>query len=125
MTAMPCGQKKRRREMIQSQMVTPPLAAMEGTTLRLNTATTNRRTRSRRPRARIRWGWVAGWAVVDKIRSLAEEQQVPFDFAQGKLSPGFRPVRNDKCFFNFRQGQPRGAVPTWGGLFFSSCGGPI
>src|ERR1700688_3493723 len=63
---MPCGQKKRRSEMIQSQMVTPPLAAMEGTTFRLKTATTNRRTRSRRPRARIRWGWVAGWVVVDK-----------------------------------------------------------
>src|SRR5579863_9377422 len=65
MTAMPWGQKKRTREMIQSQMVTPPLAAMEGTTLRLKTATTKRRTRSRRPRARMRWGW-AGWAVVDK-----------------------------------------------------------
>jgi hypothetical protein len=23
------------------------------------------------------------------------EQQVPFDFAQGRLSPGLRPVRND------------------------------
>jgi hypothetical protein len=56
------------REMIQSQMVTPPLAAMEGTTFRLKTATTKRRTRSRRPRARIRWGVVAGWAVVDMIR---------------------------------------------------------
>src|SRR5258707_12731226 len=63
MTAMPCGQKNNRREMIQSQMVTPPLAAMLGTTLRLKTATTKRRTRSRRPRARMRW--VAGWAVVD------------------------------------------------------------
>src|SRR5437879_3869226 len=61
---MPWGQKKRRREIIQSQMVAPPLAAMEGTTLRLKTATTKRRTRSRRPRARIRWGWT-GWVVVD------------------------------------------------------------
>jgi hypothetical protein len=52
--------------MIQSQMVTPPLAAMEGTTFKLKTATTKRRTRSRRPRARIRWGWAAGWVVVDK-----------------------------------------------------------
>src|SRR5712691_6022325 len=58
--------EKRRSEMIQSQMVTPPLAAIEGTTLRLKTATTKRRTRSRRPRARIRWGWAAGWVAVDK-----------------------------------------------------------
>src|SRR6267143_1188090 len=47
---MPCGQKKRTSEMSQSHTVTPPLAAMEGTTFRLKTATTNRRTRSRRPR---------------------------------------------------------------------------
>src|ERR1700722_17889864 len=75
MTAMPCGQKKRRREMIQSQMVTPPLAAMEGITFRLKTATTKRRTRSRRPRARIRWGWAAGWAVVDKFSLGAESNR--------------------------------------------------
>src|SRR5690242_15004917 len=43
--------------MIQSQTVTPPFAAMEGTTLRLNTATTNNSTRSQRPRTRFRWGW--------------------------------------------------------------------
>src|SRR5580692_4221874 len=53
---MPWGQKKRTREMIHSQMVTPPLAAMDGTTLRLKTATTKRRTRSHRPRTRRRWG---------------------------------------------------------------------
>src|SRR5467141_2704674 len=86
MTAMPCGQKKRMREMIQSQMVTPPLAAMEGTTFRLKTATTKRRTRSRRPRARIRWGW-AGWVVVDKLVCWLQ---------RADSSPGFRPVRNDK-----------------------------
>src|SRR5277367_1912809 len=56
---MPWGQKKRMREMIHSQMVTPPLAAMDGTTLRLKTATTKSRTRSHRPRTRRRWG-VAG-----------------------------------------------------------------
>ena len=57
--------------MIQSQMVAPPLAAIDGTTLRLKTATTKRRTRSRRPRARIRWGW-ADWGDVDKeIRTTA------------------------------------------------------
>src|SRR5713226_5137647 len=65
MTAMPWGQKKRTREMIQSQTVTPPLAAIEGTTFRLKTATTKSRTRSRRPRTRLSWG--AGWAVVDKF----------------------------------------------------------
>src|SRR5246127_5377160 len=64
---MPCGQKKRSSEMIQSQTVTPPLAAIEGTTLRLKTATTNRSTRSRRPNARIRLGWAADWIVVDKF----------------------------------------------------------
>src|SRR5690242_11659565 len=56
MTAMPCGQKKRTSEMIQSQTVTPPFAAMEGTTLRLKTATTKSRTRSQRPRTRLRCG---------------------------------------------------------------------
>src|SRR5580698_10349800 len=53
---MPCGQKKRASEMIQSQTVTPPLAAIDGTTLRLKTATTKRRTRSQRPRTRRRCG---------------------------------------------------------------------
>src|SRR5258706_4675089 len=96
MTAMPCGQKKRMSEMIQSQMVTPPLAAMDGTTFRLKTATTKRRTRSRHPRARMRWGWAAGWVVVDKVScgSLpAAEQQVPH--------PAFSPVRNDNGFFRY------------------------
>jgi hypothetical protein len=36
---------------------------------------------------------------VDKFVSLAAVQQVPFGSAQGKLSPGFRPVRNDKVLF--------------------------
>jgi hypothetical protein len=49
--------------MIQSQMVTPPLAAMEGTTLRLKTATTKRRTRSRRPRARMSLVWAGCGSV--------------------------------------------------------------
>src|SRR5579884_23372 len=56
MTAIPCGQKKSRTEMIQSQTVTPPLAAMEGATFRLKTATTNSSTRSQRPRTRLRLG---------------------------------------------------------------------
>src|SRR5258708_28369665 len=56
MTAMPCGQKKSTSEMIQSQTVTPPLAAIEGTTLRLKTATTKSKTRSHRPSTRRRCG---------------------------------------------------------------------
>src|SRR5438270_2583815 len=79
MTAMPWGQKKSRREMIQSQMVAPPLAAIEGTTLRLKTATTKSRTRSRRPRARIRCGWAAGCVVVDN------------SFANCRPAPGWTP----------------------------------
>src|SRR5215471_5031122 len=72
MTAIPCGQKKRSREMIHSQTVTPPLAAIDGTTLRLNTATTNSSTRSRRPSARIRWG-VSDCGVVAKIIDQGSE----------------------------------------------------
>src|ERR1700688_2071315 len=90
---MPCGQKKRRSEMIQSQMVTPPLAAMEGTTFKLKTATTKRRTRSRRPRARMSLGG-AGWAVVDKVLERltgpAAEQQVPHrPFARFGMTKSF------------------------------------
>src|SRR5215469_3579463 len=73
MTAMPWGQKKRRSEMIQSQTVTPPLAAIEGTTFRLKTATTKRSTRSRRPRARIKWGGAADSAVVDKVFPISKQ----------------------------------------------------
>ena len=78
MTAMPWGQKKRAREISQSQTVTPPFAAMEGTTLRLKTATTKRRIRSRRPRTRRRWGAAVDSAGVGtsfgkrKITQLAE-----------------------------------------------------
>src|SRR5213082_3552591 len=56
MTAIPCGQKNSNREMIQSQTVNPPFAAIEGTTFRLKTATTNSSTRSQRPRTRLRCG---------------------------------------------------------------------
>src|SRR5258708_24830618 len=66
MTATPCGQKNRSSEVIHNQMVTPALAAMEETTLRLKIATTKRSTRSRRPSTRLRWGG-AGWVAVDKV----------------------------------------------------------
>src|ERR1700675_3336053 len=45
--------------MIHSQMVTPPLAAIDGTTFRLKTATIKSRTRSQRPRTRFKCGWLA------------------------------------------------------------------
>src|SRR5579864_4494181 len=59
MTAIPCGQKKSKIEMIHNQIVTPPLAAMDGTTFKLKTATTNSSTRSQRPRTRLRCGELA------------------------------------------------------------------
>jgi len=40
--------------MIHNQTVTPPLAAIEGTTFRLKIATTNSKTRSVRPSTRLR-----------------------------------------------------------------------
>src|SRR5215813_15585452 len=76
MTAIPCGAKKSSREMIQSQMVTPPLAAMDGTTFKLNTATTNSSTRSRWPRTRLRCGWdsaVFTSSVNVSLRKLSAE----------------------------------------------------
>src|SRR4029077_10877256 len=59
MTATPWGRKNSKREMSHNQRVTPPFAAMLGTTLRLKTATTNRATRSHLPRTRRRCGVVA------------------------------------------------------------------
>src|ERR1700733_1457435 len=112
MTAIPCGQKKRRREMIQSQMVTPPLAAIEGTTLRLKTATTKRRTRSRRPRARM--SLVAGWVVVDKVSVADSKKQILHT-----ASPVFGITKSSLCFFVVlltfffhTAGTARMAVPT-------------
>src|SRR2546430_11299055 len=52
MTAMPCGQKNSSNAKDHSHTVTPPLAAMVGTTLRLTMATTNNKTRSPGPRTR-------------------------------------------------------------------------
>src|SRR5580698_2197916 len=51
---MPCGQKNSTSEISHSQTVTPPFAAMLGTTFRLNTATTNSAIRSQRPSERLR-----------------------------------------------------------------------
>src|ERR1700738_3385223 len=67
---MPCGQKNRTREMIHSQTVTPPFAAMDGTTFRLKTATTNSRTRSRRPKTRRRRGACPSAGVLGAMTSL-------------------------------------------------------
>src|SRR5215472_5324507 len=76
MTARPCGQKKRRSEMIQSQTVTPPLVAIEGTTFRLNTATTKRRTRSQRPRTRLSWGASVALAE-ENVVACVDKNQTP------------------------------------------------
>src|SRR6185312_9433825 len=62
MTAMPCGQKNNSSDTIHSQTVTPPLAAIDGTTFRLKMATTNNRTKSARPRTRLRCGWSGSFA---------------------------------------------------------------
>src|SRR2546430_2241457 len=56
MTAMPCGQKNSSNAKDHSHTVTPPLAAMVGTTLRLTMATTNNKTRSPGPRTRRKRG---------------------------------------------------------------------
>src|ERR1051326_160860 len=56
MTAIPWGQKNKTSEIIQSHTVTPPFAAMDGTTLRLKTATTKSRTRSQRRSTRRKCG---------------------------------------------------------------------
>src|ERR1035438_7403413 len=60
--------------MIQSHTVTPPFAAMEGTTLRLNTATTNSSNRSRRPRTRFRCGCLA--SVFDIVKENSRDRAV-------------------------------------------------
>src|SRR5262249_10952761 len=53
------GQKKSTSEMIQSQIVTPPFAAIDGSTFKLKTATTKSRTRSRCPSTRFKCGCVS------------------------------------------------------------------
>src|ERR1700730_18098883 len=67
---MPCGQKNRTREIIHNQTVTPPFAAIDGTTFRLKTATTNKRTRSRRPKTRRRRGACPSAGVLGAMTSL-------------------------------------------------------
>src|SRR6185369_6641272 len=69
MTAMPCGQKNNTSDTIHNQTVTPPLAAIDGTTFRLKMATTNSRTKSARPRTRLRCGCSGSFA--DNTCSLA------------------------------------------------------
>src|ERR1700756_4218453 len=69
---MPWGQKKSSSEMIQSQTVTPPLAAIEGTTFRLKTATTNSSTRSQRRRTRRRRGASISAGIGGAMTSLGK-----------------------------------------------------
>ena len=55
--------------MSHSHTVIPPEAETAGTTFRLTMATTKRRTRSQRPRTRLRWAGSDCW-VFDKVISL-------------------------------------------------------
>src|SRR5580704_15728975 len=96
MTAIPCGQKKSKREMSQSQMVTPPLAAMDGTTFRLKTATTKSRTRSHRPKTRRKWGAsgtpfaIGEMASFDNLLLLTTEEHRRDFIGLGKLGRTLR-----------------------------------
>src|ERR1017187_1877019 len=56
MTVMPCGSRKNTSAASQSQTVMGPLAAITGTRLRLAMATTERKTRSQGPSARLSCG---------------------------------------------------------------------
>src|SRR5262245_60410637 len=95
---MPWGQKKNTRARSQSQTVTGPLPAITGTTFRFVIATTNRSTRSARPRTRFRpgaleseedmrppsnhkWG---GGASADASRSVPDVADGPAVLALGQ-----------------------------------------
>src|SRR5260370_33233734 len=94
---MACGQKKSMSEMIQSQTVTPPWAAIEGTTLRLKAATTKSKTRSHRPSTRRRCGasgatGAAGAVMtsfVNDALSMVRGAKLPRTYNEtGRLKPG-------------------------------------
>src|SRR5580692_6967472 len=70
---MPCGQKNSTSEISHSQIVTPPFAAMLGTTLRLNTATTNSATKSQRPSERLR-------CTVSMVDATGSGKETPHGF---------------------------------------------
>src|SRR3954463_11353180 len=90
MTAIPWGQKKKTSASTQSQMVTPPLAAIEGTTFRFTIATTNSRIKSMRPSTRFRFGAALVWAFSiglvsdgDLTALLLSDGQVGRDLRKG------------------------------------------
>src|SRR5882724_4506025 len=92
MTAMPCGQKKSSKASDQSQTVTPPLAAIVGTTLRLTMATTNSKTRSPWPSTRRRWRVSGARAAVvisfvKFVRSLVSHREVAGSCETKKAGP--------------------------------------
>src|SRR5258706_2917273 len=98
---MPWGQKKSMSEMIQSQTVTPPLAAIEGTTLRLKTATTKSKTRSQRPSTRRRCGTSLARGAADAVMtsfvndalSMVRGPKLPMTYKeQAGLRPGVHMV---------------------------------
>src|ERR1035438_9255024 len=109
MTVMPCGSRKNTSAASQSQTVMGPLAAITGTRLRLAMATTERKTRSQGPSARLSCGLasvVEGPAfIVDRARltraiapaavkkkregvGREEERPTPVYETNGKVSGG-------------------------------------
>src|ERR1700758_3962868 len=100
MTAMPWGQKNNTNDMIHTRMVTPPLAAMDGITFKLKTATTNSSTRSRWPRTRFRCGWdsamLASW-VNDLLRKLSAESGCEGGKNRLLASLGMTTRANESC----------------------------
>src|ERR1700681_2998925 len=89
---MPCGQKKSSSEISHNHTVTPPLAAMEGTTLRLKTATTKRRTRSQRPKTRRKCGTLVSRALTSGTLTSVDIISPAFD--DGELSGSVPAVRS-------------------------------
>src|SRR5258708_13248008 len=110
---MPCGQKNRTSEIIHSQTVTPPFAAMDGTTFRLNTATTNSRTRSQRPKTRRKRGASFSAGVFGAVTSLGNRvlRQFACKRARGHISlvPGRTHTRGPAFVLAFAQ--------PWGHVF--------
>src|ERR1700739_451271 len=84
-------------------MVTPPLAAMDGNTLRLKTATTKSSTRSRRPSTRFRCGCSAAEAALISTAFVTSLLNLRFSLVSGgadKLQPAFPlRLRQARCHF--------------------------
>src|SRR5580704_8543866 len=117
-TAMPCGQKKKIRARVQSQIVTGPSAAITGTTLRFATATTKSNTRSHMPSARFRWtAGAVELSVPDRIASV----EFRSDYRTAKRAGHSQDLKPDASF------QHRAALVGRGGNFarLFLCGGQL